>query len=415
MADTQKAIQLLPMILAGGIGARLAPISTPDRPKPFLPLASGESLLTTTLRRVSAPFFLSPLLIGRDTDRFALLNHAREAGVSPAAILLEPTPKNTAMAVAIAVAQALSVHGGDSMLAVLPADHLIAPDAVWHNAVTQAASLARQRNKLCLIGVKPQGSDSNYGYMQLNGAGEVTRFIEKPADPAPLLAAGALWNAGQFIGSAKIFAAFFEQYAPDIWLAANRALKQARQEWEFTLLDAAAYQQVGAAPFDRAIVEQAECVAVEYSGDWADLGTVKAWEAATGLAAAHYATLPIRTDRPWGYFELITAQPGRVEKRLVLYPGCRISRQRHHHRGEEWEIIDGTARVDIDDKVNELQKGDKITIPAGSWHRLANSTEQKLIIKEIQSGMPDEADIERADDDYGRHLDSPILQRKYIT
>ncbi len=140
LPDTRPLI--LPVILAGGVGARLAPISTPARPKPFVPLADGDSLLSKTVARVNDPRFLPPLIIGRAEDRFALLNHARAMGFAPAAILLEAHGCNTAAAVAVAAAWAQKTYGDDQVLAMLPADHAIAPEEAWRCTIAHAAHAA---------------------------------------------------------------------------------------------------------------------------------------------------------------------------------------------------------------------------------------------------------------------------------
>lgn len=394
--------RILPMILAGGVGARLAPVSSAICPKPFVPLPQGDSLLSRTVARVNDAMFARPMLVGRAADRFALLNHAREVGVLPSAILLEPEPKNTALAIAAAVAHVLAAGEGETMLAVLPADHLITPEATWRDTVRQASRLAREKDTLCLVGITPRAADSNYGYMLCNENGAVTRFVEKPADASSLIAQGALVNAGQFLGTAVTFARLFEQHAPEIWNAAKKLPHRSRLEWEFTLLDTEPYQNATSLPFDRAVVEKVGCVAAQFLGDWSDLGTLEAWEKATGVPIDHYKNRPPRTDRPWGYFESLAEEKNRLEKRLALYPECRISRQRHQHRDETWEVIEGIAHVELGEQKRTLKPGERITITAGQWHRLANPGKHKLTIYEAQSGAPDETDIERAEDDYGR-------------
>lgn len=402
---------ILPVILAGGEGARLAPISTPDQPKPFIPLPEGDSLLTLTLRRVAQAPFLPPLLLGQAAHRYALLNHARAAGVAPAAILLEPRPRHTAMAVAVAVHYVMR-HLPARLMAILPADQVIAPTEAWQRAVTQAAFAAEAHHNLCLLGVLPTRADPQFGYMEpglpLPGseAFAVTQFIEKPEDPAALLP-HCLWNAGHFIASASVLAELFAAHAPEIWEAAGDAVAVAETEWEFIGLGQAAYLSVVPRAFDRAIVERSRPLAVRLTADWQDLGTVAAWEAYTGRNTAFYAAQPVRVDRPWGYYELLAEAQGRREKRLTLFPGCRLSLQRHAARDEHWHILAGMAEVDCDGVKHWLQPGQQIAIPAQCWHRLSNPRETPLIIHEVQTGAPDEADIERQADDYGRLYAAP--------
>ncbi len=402
------ARSILPIVLAGGTGSRLAPLSTPECPKPFLPLPGGGSLLSETLRRVADPaLFTPPMLVGSQRHRFALLNHAREATVVPRAILLEPESRNTAMAVASAIAWLIARREAEQCLAILPADHHISPPGAWYAALVQAEAASQARSQLVLLGVVPTGLSPEYGYIQPGEAMEggtafrVVRFIEKPSHPETL-PVGCWWNSGQFIGTAGCFAALLARYAPTIWHAAQQAVSQAITAWEFTELAAAPYAQAIDEPFDRAVVERAPVLAMPLGAAWQDLGTLAAWEAYTGLPASHWQALPPRTDRPWGYFELISQHPEQVEKRLCLYPGARISLQRHQHRRETWEIRQGKAVVEYHGQTKQLLPGDNITIEPGCWHRLANGGTDKLIIDEIQTGKPDEADIERCADDYGR-------------
>lgn len=400
--------QILPIVLAGGEGKRLSPIASTAWPKPFVPLPEGGGLLTKTCERLDAPCFAPPMLVGQAAHRFALLNHARAGGVTPQRILLEPAVRNTALAIASAIAQLLDTP--DQCVAVLPADHIIAPATSWQEAIQKSAFIAARTKRLCLLAAPPTAASPEYGYMALktqNSWYAVERFVEKPQNPGRLLAENTLglrwaWNVGQFIGPVSVFAAALGRHAPETWKSALAGGLNARHEWEFVLLDAAAYTPAPAISFDRAVIEKIPVAACRLNATWHDLGTLKAWESYTGQQAENYTPPPARTDRPWGYFELIAHHGRRLEKRLTIYPGCRLSKQRHRHRSELWEVVHGTAEVERDHRRYILQKGDHITIPPSTWHRLANSSSNRLIIKEIQDGLPDENDIERIDDDYGR-------------
>lgn len=399
--------RILPVILAGGIGARLAPISTDARPKPFLPLPHGDSLLTQTLRRVAdATHFLPPVLIGRAADRFALLNHAREAGVLPQAILLEAAPRNTGLACALAAAWAEIHVPPDTLVAILPADHAIATPELWQRSIYLAAQASRISERLCLLGAEAKHANSDFGYILCGPAGTfpwrtVEQFLEKPEDPQEAIDRGAFWNMGQFMASAALLSALFRTHAPAFLSTACAWLAQAESSFEFIPI-APWPEHLPAQPFDRLIVEQASCLAVAYAGEWQDLGSLAAWVNATGLTIEDYAQLSPRIDRPWGYFELLDAWPDRLRKRLVIYPGCRLSRQRHRYRSEHWLVREGMALVEKDAEIHQLSPGKSITIPRDCWHRLSNLSQNILIIEETQDGEPDETDIERAEDDYGR-------------
>lgn len=407
MTRALPTVPILPVILAGGEGTRLAPISTPDQPKPFVPLPDGRSLLTRTFQRLAdTSMFLPPLLVGHANHRFALLNHARAAECIPSAILLEPQAKNTAMAIASAVVYALNAQP-QSILAILPADQVIEPAERWLTAVTEAAIAAETHGKLCLLGVTPTRPDPHFGYIEPGesaagtGAQHVASFIEKPSRPAPLLP-HCLWNAGQFLAPPSVLARLFQTHAPDIWQAATDAVAARDHRWEFSTLGSAAYISAPPRSFDRAIVEHSQSLVVRLEAHWHDLGTVEAWEAFTCQPADSYQALPKRTDRPWGFYELLAEAPNRLDKRLTVFPGCRLSLQRHTERSEQWEILSGTAEITLNDVRHTLRAGESIEIPAYAWHRLANESFYPLIIHEIQLGNPDETDIERREDDYGR-------------
>ncbi len=254
----------------------------------------------------------------------------------------------------------------------------------------------------------PTRPEPGFGYAVLGRASThhlghtVTHFVEKPADPSEIIADGGRWNMRQFIGKAGLFLQHLHRYAPSTLRAAHAALAASQQRWEFTELGL--YPDgLDPLPFDRAVLEHVPGIGVHFTGQWQDLGDLASWKAFTGLDLEHYARQPARVDRPWGYFEQRHSANNEVHKLLILYPGCRLSRQRHQKRAEHCKVILGTAYVELDDKVKRLEISEKITIPAKSWHRLANHHTDILIIKEIQMGICDENDIERTDDDYGRN------------
>lgn len=402
------AAPILPIILAGGMGSRLAPLSSPQCPKPFLPLPDGTSLLSRALRRVDAPeIFLPPMLVGQGAHRFMLLNHSREAGISPGTILLEPQPRNTAMAIACATRAALQ-EAPDACLAILPADQVIEPVESWRATAQLAAEAAIAQQRLCLLGVTPTRHEPQFGYIEPvpdDGAGASVRtvqhFIEKPEDPSQL-PAHCLWNSGQFFVPARVLAELFATLAPLLWQRAGEAVLAREQTWEFSCLGQAAYLDIAPHAFDRLIVERAPVLVAPLAAAWHDLGTPQAWEAYSCQPVAQMLTRPARTDRPWGFYELLDTGPTHCEKRLTLYPGCRLSLQRHQNRAETWRVLEGHARIEVDGQCWHPDRDVSVHIPAESWHRLENIGTEPLIVHEIQMGKPNEADIERREDDYGR-------------
>lgn len=399
-------MRIQPVILAGGEGRRLFPLSTPEYPKIFATTPCGMSLLAATLARLPG-HWLPPLLVGQFRHRYALLNHAHEAGFLPGAVLLEPQAKNTAMATATAVAYLQHPQAQDVVLAVLPADHHIADVALWQRTVERLAAHTLAQHRLGVLGRTPQQFSPEFGYMRAladaRGAPmPVQQFIEKPAALAAPLAQYAL-NLGQFIGPLAAFRGALAQHAPDVWHSAQQAVQQGLTHYEYFVLSGDAYAQAPVQPFDKAVLERTHALdMLALQCGWCDLGSVAAWEAFTGQPLA--ASLPAhpRTDRPWGYYELLAQQAHEVKKRLTVLPSRRLSLQRHHQRRELWQVLSGEAQVLRNNEAFHLRAGESILIPEGAWHRLGNAAPVPLVIEETQSGAPDEADIERADDDYGR-------------
>lgn len=396
-------VTIRPVLLAGGEGRRLYPLSTPARPKPFIPLTDGASLLQHSVRRLPGAW-LPPVLIGRAQDRYALINHARQAGVTPAHILLEPACRNTGFAVAAAVR--FLEHQGEapeSMLAVLPSDHQITAPDHWQEALVRAAEFAAEHQALTLVGMRFESFSPHLGYFIALGD-QVVRFLEKPTHDARLTR-GDTWqvNSGQFIAPLGVMARLIECYAPEIWQAAGEAVLNRKKSWEFEELSVP-FTPFIPESFDRAVVA---CAPEIYAAScapcgWCDLGTVESWQKATGITPAMDVKRPPRTDRPWGYYETLRSSPHEIIKRLYVFPGGRLSKQRHWQRDEDWEVVSGVAYTECAGQKRQLVTGDTLHIAAGNWHRLVNAGSGMLIMHERQSGQPSEADIERTEDDYGR-------------
>lgn len=394
-------MQILPIILAGGLGTRLAPLSTPERPKPFVPFLGGESLYQRTLKRVQDKHWLPPLVIGSANNRFSLKNHARECEVEPSAILLETSALGTGLAVAVAVHWA-TLHAPHALLAVMPSDHFIADDDQWRATAGTLCAKLIGRKRLGLMGFVPDAPCSGLGYIAADANGNVTHFVEKPANAAALLNEGNWFaNAGQFFGQALAFEHVFTRHAPLVFARGGDLLKRATLAYEFMQLPVS---ETSAESFDRLVLEHAapECRMENMPCGFADLGTKEQWCAYTETDWESQCAKPIRIDRPWGYYIITHRTDARVEKILTIYPNARLSLQRHRHRSEDWQIVSGHARVLLEGVMHTLQEGDALHVPAGAWHRLENAAGDVLVIEEVQSGAPDEEDIERVEDDFGR-------------
>ncbi|HWI41510.1 MAG TPA: sugar phosphate nucleotidyltransferase, partial [Verrucomicrobiae bacterium] len=211
---------ITPVILAGGTGTRLWPLSRELYPKQLLSLVTENSMLQETVRRVTARGdFAAPILVCNDEHRFIVAEQLRREGVEPQSIILEPVGRNTAPAVAIAALEALQA-GDDPLLLVLPADHLIADVAAFHAGVAQGAAGAAQ-GMMVTFGIVPASPETGYGYIKAAGGGSgvlpVETFVEKPdlATAERYVASGEFyWNSGMFMFHARSFLAELERHAP---------------------------------------------------------------------------------------------------------------------------------------------------------------------------------------------------------
>lgn len=408
VADVSAHPPILPVILAGGVGSRLAPISTPECPKPFVPWTNDHCLYRQTIDRVS-PHWLPPLVIGREPDRFRLLNHLRDAGAPYTGILLESHSLNTGLAVAL-VAAWLERHASAPVtLALLPADHRIHPAGGWQQAIHYAAAVASDKGQHCLLSTPARWPESGYGYIEAGDSDSISdptitafpirRFIEKPVEPAPLIAQGMQWNTGQCIVTLHVLLQLLHNHALEYIAAARSMVAHSERCFEFDQLAPphVHHATLEALPFDRIILEKSDGYVVPMEGEWCDMGTPARWHQHAGAGRG-----TARTDRPWGYFELLAQDKTHILKKLTIYPGARLSLQKHQYRDEHWQVLDGTAQIVCGTKDYTLERFGEIHIPASSWHRLENIGTKNLIIIEKQIGKCLEEDILRKEDDYGR-------------
>ncbi len=282
---------LIPVILSGGVGARLWPVSREAYPKPFIRLADGRSLLQKTLARASALVGASTFVTVTNHEYvFATRDEYRSvAGGLDPVFLLEPCARNTAPAIALAALYAKQRWGGDAVLLILPADHVVDPLPAFQAAVTAAQRLAAQR-RIVVFGVKPTRAETAYGYIECgpainNDAAEVKRFVEKPA---PALAEKFavsdthLWNSGMFCFTARTLLDNLQRHAPELHAAAERCwAATGDQSGDAIRIDAESFAALPAISIDYAVMEKASGVAVVRAGfAWSDVGS---WNAVSEL------------------------------------------------------------------------------------------------------------------------------------
>ncbi|MDQ2694489.1 MAG: mannose-1-phosphate guanylyltransferase/mannose-6-phosphate isomerase [Pseudomonadota bacterium] len=282
---------LIPVILSGGTGSRLWPLSRELYPKQFLPLTDSRTLLQNTALRVKGiPGVVAPLVLCNDEHRFMVAEQLRDLGIRPAAVILEPVGRNTAPAVAVAALQAMAASeaaadGEDPILLVLPADHVIADAAGFRQAVERVLPYAAA-GKLVTFGIVPQAPETGYGYIKAGAAlaGDtvysVERFVEKPdaATARGYVDSGEYyWNSGIFMFSASRYLQELERVAPEMLAACREALTAARGDLDFLRLDRPAFENCPADSIDYAVMEKtADAVVMPLDVGWNDIG---AWSA----------------------------------------------------------------------------------------------------------------------------------------
>jgi len=288
MKDSQPPDNILPVILAGGSGTRLWPLSRELYPKQFLRLVGERTMLQHTLGRLDGLAHDAPLIVCNNEHRFVVAEQCRECGVEPGAILLEPAPRNTAPAVALAALHGIR-DGDDPVLLVLPADHHIGSVDAFEAAVRTAIPFA-QGGAMVVFGIQPSGPETGYGYIQADEAqptdgdvASVSQFTEKPsrAVAEKLLADGGwYWNSGMFLFRASAFLGELEALRPDIHGACVAAAEDERRDLEFRR-PGDAFLDCPAESVDRAVMEHTDRgVVVRADMDWSDIGT---WDALAGV------------------------------------------------------------------------------------------------------------------------------------
>ena len=281
---------IIPVILSGGSGTRLWPLSRETYPKQFLPLADRNTMLQNTALRVAGlNDMAAPVVVCNEEHRFMVAEQLRAVGIHPAAVMLEPVGRNTAPAVAMAALHAQSENGGaDPLLLILPADHVIADVAGFRAAILQVAPQA-EAGRLITFGIVPTAAETGYGYIKagapLNDQGvcAVERFVEKPdqATAERYLASGDYyWNSGMFLFRASTFLAELERFAPAILAACQHALAGGRADRDFLWLDRAAFAACPKDSIDYAVMEKTDhAVVTPLAVGWNDVGSWSAlWE-----------------------------------------------------------------------------------------------------------------------------------------
>jgi len=474
---------ITPVLLCGGSGTRLWPLSRKSYPKQFVPLMGDETLFQASAKRLSGTpaglTYNAPMVLTNADFRFIVVEQLMAVGIDPASIVIEPEGKNTAPAV-LAAAQKAHADDPDAVLLIAPSDHVV-PDTLAFAQAVKHGLEAVADGKLVTFGIKPTHPETGYGYLELSApptsdgaAVALSRFVEKPdeARATEMLEAGHfLWNAGIFLFKAADIIAAFKAHAPALMAPVQQALDEAKPDLGFLRLAKAPWAELEDISIDYAVMEHAKNLSVvPFDAAWSDLG---GWDAvwresgpdANGVVTSEAATAIdctntlLRSDserlevvgvglnniiaiamndavlvadmnraqdvkkavsalkeknraqatefpkdhRPWGWFESLVVGGRFQVKRILVNPGASLSLQSHVHRSEHWIVVEGTARVTVDETVKLVTENQSVYIPLGAVHRMENPGKVPMVLIEVQTGSyVGEDDIIRYEDAYAR-------------
>jgi mannose-1-phosphate guanylyltransferase/mannose-6-phosphate isomerase len=282
---------LTPVILSGGAGTRLWPLSRELYPKQLLPLIGERTMLQQTVLRLEGLEAAAPVVVCNEAHRFLVAEQLRQLAIEPRAVVLEPFGRNTAPAIALAAHAALEAArrveaaapdgNGDPVLLVLPADHVIRDVPVFHKAVRTALGAAEQ-GQLVTFGIVPTAPETGYGYIQREAAASepvhrILRFVEKPSEERAreFVASGDYyWNSGMFMFRARRYLEELERFAPRIAKVCEAAFHAAKLDLDFTRIEAKAFEACPSDSIDYAVMEKtSDAVVVPLDAGWSDVGS----------------------------------------------------------------------------------------------------------------------------------------------
>lgn len=451
------------IILCGGNGTRLWPLSRTLMPKQFLQIFDSKSLFELTYTR-NSKFCDKTLIVSNQDQYFLALDQIEDC---KAQYLLESLSKNTAAAITLA---ALSLPK-DEIVLVTPSDHLIKDEKAYENAIQKALEFAKN-DYIVTFGIKPDCAETGYGYIKFKD-NDVLEFCEKPNKQKAkefIQQGNYLWNSGMFVFKVSFFIKQMKEFANEIYTSCLRAYQNAIKSENFIKIKENDMQNIPSISIDYALMEKTKSLKIiESDIGWSDVGSFESLskELQNGeenftnskhklidcknnffycqnnkkfIAALDIEDLVIvdtddalliskkdstqrikeivesikndenlsknhlTTHRPWGTYTILESDIGYKIKRIEVKPGKRLSLQKHFHRNEHWIVLSGTASVQIEGNQSLVRPNESIYIKMGQKHRLSNEGKIPVVLIEVQVGeYTEEDDIIRFDDDFGRN------------
>lgn len=453
------------IILCGGSGTRLWPISRTLMPKQFVKLFSNKSLFQLTVER-NSKVCKSQFIVSNTEQYFLALDQLEELNKVNNSYLLEPVGRNTAPAIALACMNLAY----DEIVLVTPSDHLIKDEKEYEKVLKKAKEFAKD-NKLVTFGITPTFPETGFGYIESINEFDVKAFHEKPdfeTATSYLKAENYYWNSGMFCFKAGVFLDELEKYSPEIYNKSQDAFNNANKN-EIIRIKHEDMINIPEDSIDYAVMEKSEIVKVVPSNiNWSDVGSFDALfeelpkdknnntknenhisiDSKNNLVYGNdklIATVDVEDliivdtgdalliskkgssqkvkkvveklkannsqlhnihltgHRPWGIYTVLEESVGYKIKRIEVKPGCRLSLQKHFHRNEHWIVVSGTATVTVGNETKYVRPNESTYIKMGEIHRLENEGKIPVVLIEAQVGeYTGEDDIVRIDDDFKR-------------
>ena len=455
---------ILPVVIAGGSGTRLWPLSRENFPKQFLALNGDHTMLQQTIRRLRGLEHSPCMLVCNEHHRFIAAEQIRQLGIKHNGILLEPVGRNTAPAIALAC-MALEY---EELVLVTPSDHLVKDEEEYEKVLLKAKDLAIENN-LVTFGITPTSPETGFGYIEAKGM-DVKAFHEKPdlqTAQKYLQDGNYYWNSGMFCFKAGVFLDELKKYSPDIYEKSLKAVNNSTKD-NMIRIKHDDMNHIPEDSIDYAVMEKSSIVKVVSANiGWSDVGSFDSLheelpkDESNNTLNDKYISIDSSNNfiygkdryiatvdidnciivdtgdallvskkgssqkvkevvkeikkytelhnihltgyRPWGSYTVLEDSRGYKIKRIEVKPGKRLSLQKHFHRNEHWIVLSGTATVTVGESVKLLHPNESTYIKMGEIHRIENKGKISIVMIEVQVGeYTGEDDIVRIEDDFHR-------------